>query len=117
MRAAVTLTDMAKGHIATILAGNPGKHLRVSINNRGCSGHKYQYDLMDWDDVRPLDEVVDWENGRLVVDGMSLLGLLGSRLDLRTDRFESQLVWENPMATNHCGCGESFQLSGSGHGA
>lgn len=113
-RDAVTITDGARAYVSEVLSGNPGKHLRVSINNKGCSGHKYQYDLMDWDDIRPMDEVVDWEGGRLVVDAMSLLGLLGSRLDLRTTQFESQLVWDNPMAMNSCGCGESFQLSGEG---
>lgn len=112
MPSAVEVTDAAKAHVSRILEGNPGKHIRVSINNKGCSGHKYQYDLADWDDVRPLDEVVEWPGGRLVIDGMSLLGLIGSRLDLRSDMFESQLVWLNPRAVNACGCGESFQLSG-----
>ena len=42
MRAAVTLTESAQAHIGAILAHNPGKHLRVSVNNKGCSGHKYE---------------------------------------------------------------------------
>jgi len=110
MRSAVDITESAKAHIAAILANNPGKHLRVSINNRGCSGHKYEYQLRDWDDRAKFDETVDWPGGRLVIDGTSLLGLIGSELDLQTTQFESQLVWHNPMAVNACGCGESFQL-------
>ena len=110
MRSAVDITDRAKTHIASILANNPGKHLRVSINNKGCSGHKYEYELRDWDDRAKFDETVDWDDGRLVIDGTSLMALLGSELDLQTTQFESQLVWHNPMAVNACGCGESFQL-------
>lgn len=111
MKNAVDITDAAKDYIANLLESNPGKHLRVSINNKGCSGHKYQYDLADRGSENPMDELVDWPTGRLVIDGPSLLGLIGSRLDLKTNKFESQLVWENPMAINQCGCGESFQLA------
>jgi len=110
MRSAVDITDAARAHIAAILARNPGKHLRVSVNNKGCSGHKYEYELRDWDETAKFDETVDWEGGRLVIDGTSLMALLGSELDLQTTQFESQLVWHNPMAVNACGCGESFQL-------
>jgi iron-sulfur cluster assembly protein len=111
MRSVVEVTDAAKQHIATILANNTGKHLRVSINDRGCSGHKYQYDLCDWDQRGRFDEVIDWPGGRLVIDSLSVLGLVGSVLDLSQTQFETQLVWQNPMAVNACGCGESFQLA------
>ena len=110
MRSAVDITDAARAHIAAILARNPGKHLRVSVNNKGCSGHKYEYELRDWDETAKFDETVDWEGGRLVIDCTSLMALLGSELDLQTTQFESQLVWHNPMAVNACRCGESFQL-------
>ena len=115
MRAAVTLTESAQAHIAAILSGNPGKHLRVAVNNKGCSGHKYEYDLRDWDDTAKFDEVFDWPGGRLVIDGASLMALIGSELDLQSTQFESQLVWRNPMAVNACGCGESFQLASDIH--
>jgi iron-sulfur cluster assembly accessory protein len=109
-RAPIEITDAAKSYISKILADNKQQHLRVSISNKGCSGHKYEYQLMPWDQFEKLDEVVDWDGGRLVIDGMSLFGLIGSTLDLNTTDFESQLVWENPMSYNACGCGESFQL-------
>ena len=110
IKAPVYLTEKAERYIAEILQQNPGKHLRVSVNNKGCSGHKYAYDLRDWDDRGKFDELVDWDGGRLVIDSSSLMSLLGSTLDLSETTFESQLVWDNPMAVNSCGCGESFQL-------
>ena len=110
MKSAVTITEVAQVHIAQILSSNPGKHLRISISNKGCSGHKYEYALRDWDNRERFDEVIDWPNGRLVIESKSLMGLLGSVLDLKTTQFESQLVWANPLAVNACGCGESFQL-------
>ena len=80
---AVTLTDQAKQYIAELLAANPGKQLWVSINNKGCSGHKYEYRLTDWDSQQRFDEVIDWPDGRLVIESKSLLGLIGSCLDLK----------------------------------
>lgn len=111
MASVIDMTPAAQAHITTILGANPGQHLRVSISNRGCSGHKYHYELRPWDSAGPMDEIIDWPDGRMVIDGLSLFGLIGSRLDLREDRFETQLIWENPMAVNACGCGESFGLS------
>jgi iron-sulfur cluster assembly accessory protein len=107
---AITITDAARRHIEDLLIQNPGQHLRISINSRGCSGHKYQYDLKPWDSAAAYDETIDWPGGRVVLDASSLLGMIGSVLDLHSDRFGSQLTWHNPMAFNHCGCGESFQL-------
>ena len=107
---AVSVTNAAKQHIGTILANNPGKHLRVGVDNKGCSGHKYTYSLREWDQYAKFDEVVNWDGGRLVIDGASILSLIGSILDLKTNQFESQLIWSNPLAVNLCGCGESFQL-------
>lgn len=115
INAPVYLTEKAENYIADILQQNPGKHLRVSVSNKGCSGHKYQYDLRDWDDHAKFDEVIDWDRGRLVVESSSLMALLGSTLDLEVTTFESQLVWDNPMAVSQCGCGESFQLASDIH--
>lgn len=111
MKEAVTITPAAKQYISEVLKNNPGKHLRVGVDNRGCSGHKYAYELRDWDQFNKFDEVVDWVDGRLVLDSASILSVIGSILDLKTTEFESQLIWSNPLAINTCGCGESFQLA------
>lgn len=107
----VIITATAKQYITEILKNNPNKHLRIGVNNKGCSGHKYTYDLCDWDQYGKFDEVVEWDTSRVVIDGASILSLIGSILDLKTTEFESQLIWSNPLAINTCGCGESFQLA------
>lgn len=115
MTPVIYMTPAAEAYVTEILAKNPGKHLRVSVNNKGCAGHKYQYDLRDWDDIQKLDETVNWANGRLVIDGRSMMLLLGSTLDLHQTDFEQQLVWDNPMASSTCGCGASFSSTTGGH--
>jgi iron-sulfur cluster assembly accessory protein len=117
MPSVIEVTAAAQAHVSAILSANPGKHLRVSINSQGCSGHKYQYDLCDWDSLGRWDEVIDWPGGRVVLDAKSLLGLMGSTLDLSVDIWATQLIWHNPQAQHACGCGESFALADSAHAA
>lgn len=110
MPAIITITESADRFVSSILRSNPGKSLMVGYNNKGCSGHKYTFDLIEDDQISINDEAIQVSGGKVVVGSTSLMGLLGSTLDLREDRFEQQLVWNNPFAVNQCGCGDSFQL-------
>lgn len=112
MLSVVNITQPADGYISAILRDNPGKCLMVGYDNKGCSGHKYTFQLIEETEIGSHDEVVSVTNGKLVVSATSLIGLLGSTLDLKQDQFEQKLVWHNPFAVNQCGCGESFQLDG-----
>ena len=64
--------------------------------------------------VNPLDEVVEEKGVTVLVDPKAVLFLLGSRMDVRTDKFSSTFVFENPNETSACGCGESVQLKPAG---
>jgi len=112
MRSVITVTESANDYVSGILETNPGMMLMVGYDNKGCSGHKYTFELVDQSSVGPNDEVVDLRHGSIIIPSMYLIGLLGSTLDLVVNQFDRYLQWDNPMATNHCGCGESFQLSG-----
>ena len=46
----------------------------------------------------------------IVVDGKSLLFLLGSTIDYETTTLHSKFVFRNPNETDACGCGESVTL-------
>ena len=46
----------------------------------------------------------------LVIDGMSIMHLLGMEIDYKKDIFGSILHIENPNVTSSCGCGESFNV-------
>ena len=111
MRSAITVTDAANVYVSSILRSNPGMNLLVGYDNKGCSGHKYTFELVNETSIGKLDEAVDIGHGRIVISSDSLMGLLGSTLDLKIDTFEQQLVWHNPYAMDQCGCGESFKLS------
>jgi iron-sulfur cluster assembly protein len=79
----------------------------LGVNNKGCSGHSYTFDLVQPQQIKKFDEVIKIEDISVVVEASSLLKLIGSTLDWQTDRFGSKFVWHNPMVKNTCGCGES----------
>jgi iron-sulfur cluster assembly protein len=110
-RDVITITPAAAGYLGSMLSSNPGKILKVSIDSRGCAGHKYRYELIDDGALAALDARVTGEWGTVAIDVSSIMHILGSTLDLSEDQFHSQLVWSNPWAVSACGCGESFSLS------
>jgi len=66
----------------------------------------------------PFDEVIE-QNGmdggfvsltgvKVVVDADSLMYILGTKIDYKEDDISAEFVFDNPLATSTCGCGESF---------
>ena len=87
----------------------PDTHnLRVGVSGGGCSGLSY---AMDFDDnVTDMDEVVDLNVLRVIIDKKSLLYLYGTELDYSDGLNGRGFNWINPQASRTCGCGESFAL-------
>lgn len=107
--AILSVTQAAREYISQHCNGT--LVMRVSVNNKGCSGHKYQYDLVDPSSLSKLDECISWDTGGIAVDAKSIIYLFGATLDLAVDVSGSRLIWQNPNATGLCGCGESFSSS------
>ena len=45
-----------------------------------------------------------------VLDGKSLMLLIGTEVDFVEDDLRSEFVFKNPKAKSKCGCGESFEF-------
>jgi iron-sulfur cluster assembly protein len=108
-RDVVTITDAAKEYINQRCDGI-NTIVGVKINGKGCSGHSYEYTLVNPVQVGAMDETIMWPGGGLTISAFSLMYMIGSRLDVRKSIMEEILVWDNPSAVDHCGCGESFSL-------
>jgi iron-sulfur cluster insertion protein len=108
--APVVVTDSAARRIKSILEaeGTPGMRLRVSVSGGGCSGFQYGFALDDKDEEG--DIVIERDGATVVVDGMSLMYVLGSELDFVEDLTGSYFRMRNPMASSSCGCGSSFAI-------
>lgn len=107
MKWPICITHSAQDRIREILQQHPENYLMVGVNNKGCSGHSYTFDLVQPSQIKKFDEVIKIDDISVVVEASSLLKLIGSTLDWHSDRFGSKFVWHNPMVKNTCGCGES----------
>jgi iron-sulfur cluster assembly protein len=108
--AVIRLTDAAVDRILILLAKVEGREvgLRVSVEKGGCAGMSYKMELAK---PEPGDEIVEQGGARVIVGAEAVLYLLGARMDVKTDRFSSSFVFDNPNETASCGCGESVAFA------
>ena len=104
---AVTMTDAAAARVRAFLA-NRGKGigLRLGVRTTGCSGLAYVLEFVD--DLQDGDEVFDYGDIKVIIDGKSLVYLDGTQLDFVKEGLNEGFQFKNPNATNSCGCGTSF---------
>jgi iron-sulfur cluster insertion protein len=106
----VTLSANAAKRINTLVEskGNQNLKFRITINGGGCSGFQYDFALVE--DKKDDDLVIDRDGATLLVDGLSLMYLMGSEVDFTEELAGSMFVVKNPNATASCGCGSSFAV-------
>lgn len=105
-----TVTDRAAQRISEIIEheGKTALRLRISVSGGGCSGFQYGFDLDDRDEAG--DIVVHKDGATVVIDGMSLLYMMGCEVDYVEDLTGSYFRVNNPNASSSCGCGNSFAV-------
>src|SRR5208282_1734687 len=90
-------------------AQTPIVGLRVGVRNGGCAGMSYTMEFAE--NASPLDEVVEDNGVKLLIDPKALLFLLGAQMDFKADKLSSTFVFNNPNQTSACGCGESVAIT------
>ncbi len=101
------VSDIAKDKITEILKDEAeGSFLRVGVYGGGCSGFQYMFGLHN--ELEEDDIILEWENGKAVVDSTSIQYLKGSTINFEISFGGEQFSVENPLATSECGCGSSF---------
>lgn len=108
----ITIGDKALEHVIELMASEgltPDTHfLRVGVKGGGCSGLSY---MMDFDDnITDMDEVIDLNVMKVVVDKKSVLYLYGTQLEYSDGLNGKGFHWVNPNASRECGCGASFAI-------
>lgn len=85
---------------------SPDAFLRVFVKRGGCSGYSYK---MEFDtNLKENDKVFESNGAKVVVDGQSLLYLIGMQLDYEGGLNGKGFIFSNPNASKTCGCGSSF---------
>ncbi|KAL2753510.1 hypothetical protein ACRALDRAFT_2081812, partial [Sodiomyces alcalophilus JCM 7366] len=107
-KAVMKLTPVAVEQLRSMLEGPDPKLIKVGVRNRGCSGLAYH---LEWvDKPGPLDETVEQDGVRVLVDSKALFSIIGSEMDWMEDKLSQRFVFRNPNIKEECGCGESFMV-------
>ena len=105
----VSLTESAAGEIRHLIGGNPenaGRHLRVYVEQGGCSGMQYG---MVFDEKRADDLITDMHGVSVLVDPFSAKHIRGAVVDFSDSLNGGGFKISNPNARQSCGCGKSFE--------
>lgn len=106
----ITLTDAAIKRVRAMMEKREsGVGLRIGVVKSGCSGYSYALDYAD--DVADNDNVLEFEDIKVVVNETALPMLEGMELDFVKDGLNQSFKFRNPNVTSECGCGESFSVT------
>lgn len=104
----ISLTESAALRVRRYLEKEGGVALRLGVRKTGCSGWAYVVTLAG--EISPDDHVFNDNGVQVVIDPESLPFLAGSRIDYTSDGLNRTFQFDNPNATEECGCGESFTI-------
>jgi iron-sulfur cluster assembly protein len=86
----------------------PTAGIRIGVRSKGCSGMSYTLEYAEKQE--PMDEVVETEGVKLLIDPKASLFLIGTVMDFEEDKLKAGFVFRNPNEKGRCGCGESFHV-------
>ena len=106
---AITMTQAASDRVRAFL-DNRGKGigLRLGVRTSGCSGMAYVIEFAD--ELQEGDQVFEYDDVKVIVDGKSLLYLEGTELDFVKEGLNEGFQFNNPNVSSECGCGESYNV-------
>jgi iron-sulfur cluster assembly protein len=106
----MTVTPLAAERVKALIdgRGKPTAGVRIGVRTKGCSGLSYTLEFADKQE--PMDEVIEAEGIKLLVDPKASLFLIGTEMDYEEEKLKSGFVFRNPNEKGRCGCGESFHV-------
>jgi iron-sulfur cluster assembly accessory protein len=103
----IEVTPSAAEEVKSLLGKpeNAGKHLRLYVEQGGCSGMQYS---LTFDEKRPEDLTSERHGLSVLVDPFSAQYLRGAVVDFSDSLTAGGFKISNPNARQSCGCGKSF---------
>ena len=105
-----TITDAAvkKAKETRRQSGHPeGWVLSIGLQSGGCSGFKYNIELMESPEDETSYRIVEKPGLRVFCDKKSYLFLIGIEIGFEETLMQSGFTFNAPKASRTCGCGES----------
>jgi iron-sulfur cluster assembly protein len=106
----MTVTPAAVDRAKALIEGRgkPTAGIRIGVRTKGCSGLSYTLEFADKQE--PMDEVVETQGIKLLIDPKASLFLIGTEMDYEEEKLKQGFVFKNPNEKGRCGCGESFHV-------
>jgi len=109
----IYISDKAREKIRQLMqeagiADDPAYFVRVGVVGGGCSGLSYKLDFDN--EQKPMDQVFDAGDVKVVTDLKSFLYLVNTVLEFSDGLNGKGFYFNNPNASRTCGCGESFSV-------
>jgi iron-sulfur cluster assembly protein len=104
----VALTEGALKEIRRLIVDkNLGQEygLRIGVKGGGCSGMSY---LLGFDKIDEKDQVFTYEEIPILMDPAHGMYLAGMEIDYVEGLNNRGFTFNNPNASDTCGCGSSF---------
>jgi len=105
----ISISDSARTYLVNQCDKNNQKAIKLSVQGGGCAGFSYEYSFCEAPESNDIIIELDSDH-QFVLDGMSLMFVIGTHLDYVTEISGSSLQLTNPNQTSSCGCGKSFSV-------
>jgi iron-sulfur cluster assembly protein len=110
----VTLTEKAAFRLRSFIRANaddttPEKGVRIAAVDGGCSGFEYALSIVDRPETDDL--IYEQDKVKIYLDRQSAPFLNGIVIDFIESLTQAGFTFENPNATESCGCGKSFSVA------
>lgn len=105
----LNITKTAGKQLINIAKHHNSKHILFYVKGGGCNGFNYKLKPMN-DEPKKMDEVIEYEDIKIIIDSTSVFHLLGTKIDWKKDIMGETFHFENPNAASKCGCGTSFSI-------
>jgi len=109
----IQLSQAAIAEVSRIRSKQPHSQamFRLGVKPGGCADFYYTMALDET--IAPEDQIQSCGSFQIVVDPESLKYLNGVKIDYTEDLMGGGFRFDNPNASSHCGCGNSFSMSSS----
>lgn len=106
----VSLTERAAKQVNKIISEEELEddlYLRVAVEGGGCSGLSYKLGL---DHKTEDDEIIESQGIKILIDPRHMMYLEGISIDYPDGLDARGFTFDNPNASESCGCGSSFAI-------
>ncbi|KAJ4297521.1 Iron-sulfur assembly protein 1 [Kalmusia sp. IMI 367209] len=97
-KATIKLSPSAVSHLRELLNQPEPKLIRIGTKAKGCSGLAYHLEYVDKPSA--LDEQVEQDGVKVLIDNKALLNIIGSEMDWLEDKLNQRFVFKNPNITS-----------------